>query len=135
MTVTVAQVENDLTAYLSANLPTGFTAAQVSWPNAPFTTPNNTPWLRATMTSPFIIDQDAAGEYYEYQGYFIIDIFYPKDTGSQAALTTADEISATFSRVPFAYSFSIRANVSIIGADGPWYHVQVSSLYQFGSFS
>lgn len=135
--VTIAQVEKDLTEHLRTNLPAGFTEGKVKWPNAPFATPNGSPWLRATMVTPEVIDRDASNCYKEYQGFFVVDVFYPKSQGSQAALSTADTLADTFNRVAFSYSFSINADVSIIGEESntPWYHVQVISTYQFGSYS
>jgi hypothetical protein len=136
--VTIAQVENDLTEHLRLNLPAGFTEAMVKWPNAPMPdTPNNAPWLRATMVTPEIIDRDASNCYKEYQGFFVIDVFCPKKQGSQLALTTADALADTFNRAEFSYSFSNNADVAIIGEEesSPWYHVQVISTYQFGSYS
>jgi hypothetical protein len=135
--VTIAQVEQDLMGYLENNLPTGFTTAKVKWPNAKFVTPTGSPWLRATMTTPEVIDRDASNCYKEYQGIFVIDVFYPSEKGSRNALTTADEIAETFNAVAFPYSFSIEADVAIIGEEPgtSWYHVQVSCLYQFGSYT
>lgn len=135
--VTLAQVDKDLTDHLAANLPTGINAARVKWQNAAFTTPTNQAWLRATLTTPEVIDRDASNCYKEYQGFFVIDIFHPKGAGSRAALNMAEEIVVSFQRVAFDYSFSINADVSIIGEEegSPWYHVQVISTYQFGSYS
>lgn len=136
--VKIAQVEKDLTEHLRLNLPTGFTEGKVKWPNSPMPdTPNNSPWLRATMATPEIIDRDASNCFKEYQGLFVIDVFYPKSQGSQVALTTADSIADTFNRAEFSYSFAINADVAIIGEEDntPWYHVQVISTYQYGSYS
>ena len=135
--VTIAQVDQDLTEHLRLNLPTGITESQVKWPNAPFTTPNNSTWLRATVITPEVIDRDASNCYKEYQGLFVIDVFAPKNQGSRSALSIADEIANTFNKVAFPYSFSINADVSIIGEEtnSAWYHVQVNSTYQFGSYS
>jgi hypothetical protein len=135
--VTVAQVEQDLTDHLANNLPTGITNAQVKWANAPFVTPNNAPWLRATMISPVVIDQDASGCYREYQGQFIVDVFHPKDTGTRAALNMANEIAESLNRTAFNYSYSIAGEVEVIGEEEstPWFHVRAVSTYQFGSFS
>jgi len=105
--VTIAQVEKDLTEHLRLNLPAGFTEAKVKWPNAPFTTPNNSPWLRATMVTPEIIDRDASNCYKEYQGFFVVDVFYPKSQGSQLALTTAETLADTFNRVTLSINLHI----------------------------
>lgn len=135
--VTVAQVEQDLTDHLAANLPAGIDADRVKWQNAPFTTPNAEPWLRSTLITPDVIDEDASGCYREYQGQYIVDVFYPKDTGTRAALVIANEVAEAFTRTAFSYSYSIAAEVENIGeeASTPWYHVRAVATYQFGSFS
>jgi len=135
--VTIAQVEQDLKDHLIANLPAGIELSAVKFTNAPFTTPKNTPWLRATMIAPVVINQDASGCYREYQGQFVVDVFYPCFTGTRAALQTAQEIAEAFNKTAFAYSFSTLAEVEIIGEeqDAPWFHVRAVSNYQYGSFT
>lgn len=127
------QVEKDLTDHLAANLPAGIVAARVSYPNAPFITPNNLPWLRATITAPEVIDRDASGCYREYLGVFVVDVFYPKSKGSKAATEMADAIAESFNSKAFAYSYCPEADVQVIGQEDFWYHVQINAIYQYGS--
>jgi hypothetical protein len=135
--ISLGQVEKDLTDYLAANLPSGIVAARVSWPNAPFTTPTNLPWLRASIASPVRIDKDAANSFRIYQGFFYIDVFHPKKTGSVAAMTTAEAIALSFDGAAMPYTVCLSAEPEVIGSeeDTPWYHVQVICLYQYQSIT
>lgn len=133
--VTHLQVENDLINYLLAHLPSGFTSAMVKLPNAKFTTPSNSKWMRATVISPVVIDVDASQCYKTYRGLFVVDLFYPKGTGSAAALTAAQSIIDSYTNVAFGYSVSIDSNLLVLGEEENWYHVQINSDYLFSSYT
>jgi hypothetical protein len=133
--VTHLNVENDLINHLLGNLPSGFTSSLVKLPNAKFTTPANSKWMRATVISPVVIDVDASQCYKTYRGLFVVDLFYPKGTGSAAALTAAQSIIDSYTKVPFAYSVSFDSNINVLGEEENWYHVQINSDYIFSSYT
>lgn len=137
MRISLAQVEKDLTAHLRANLPAGFVDARVSYPNAPFTTPSNQPWLRASLGSPVPISVDAANCFRIYQGFFYIQVFYPKKSGSVAPMETAESLALTFTKAALPYCICLNAEPEIIGedADTPWYQINVIAQYQYESIT
>jgi hypothetical protein len=133
--VTHLNVENDLINHLLSNLPSGFTASLVKLPNAKFTTPTSSKWMRATVISPVVIDVDASQCYKTYRGLFVVDLFYPKGSGSAAALTAAQSVIDSYTKVSFAYSVSIDSNILVLGEEENWYHVQINSDYLFSSYT
>lgn len=138
MRISLAQVEKDLTSHLRANLPAGFVDDRVSYPNAPFTTPSNQPWLRATLGSPVAISVDAANCFRIYQGFFYISVFYPKNkSGSVAPMETAELLALSFTKAAMPYCICLNAEVDVIGAeaDTPWYHINVIAQYQYESIT
>lgn len=133
--VTHLNVENDLINHLLNNLPSGFTSAMVKLPNAKFTTPSGAKWMRATVISPVVIDVDASQCYKTYKGLFVVDLFYPKGSGSAAPLIAAQSIIDSYTKVAFAYSVSIDSNILVLGEEENWYHVQINSDYLFSSYT
>lgn len=123
----VLVAEQEMIARLLANLPSGFTSASVKLPNAPFTTPN-AKWLRATMIPFAPIFTVATGKRQRTRGIFAIDVFYPLNSGSQAAWTTAEAIKAVF--INQCTTNVMFYEVEIInGDDDDYYHVQVNINY------
>lgn len=129
----LAAVESRLINRLLSNIPVGFTAAQISVPNASFTTPNATPWMRCTLQNFGPIDQDASACYEVNEGVFTIGIFYPKGTGSQAALSLAKTIKSLYTAEIFddVVIESVRVNPTSEPDNSPWYGVNVVATYTF----
>lgn len=132
--VNIADVQDDLINRLLANLPTGFTQQKVKLPNKAFTTPNDK-WLRATFNAPVAIDVDASGCYKEFNGFFVIDVFYAKGTWPREAALTAQQITDAFTNKAFAYSSTINCDMLSLGELDNWNQWQVIVTYQYGSYS
>lgn len=133
-TVSIDKVQDDCINHLLANTPDGFTQAKIKLPNLAFDTPNDK-WLRATFLGPVAIDNDASGCYKEYNGFFVVDIFYAKGAFPKLALKTAQEISDSFFKKSFDYSFTINCDILVLGELDSWNQVQVVITYQYGSYS
>lgn len=70
---------------------------QIKLPNAQFDVPNNSHWIR--LNSPISTDpisQDALGIYEINSGFFVVQCFYPRGTGSQSAMKMAKSIKDLF---------------------------------------
>lgn len=69
----------------------------IKWPNKPFTTPNNAPWVRITILnmgdSPVTL---GSGGYNDRTGLMQVDIFVPKGSGDLTATTTTDTVKNIF---------------------------------------
>lgn len=126
-------VESKLIGRLLSNLPAGVTASMIKFPNANFNTPNATPWLRCSLSNFGPIDQDASGCYEVNSGIFTIAIFYPKGSGSQAALSLAKTIKSLYTAEIFddLVVESVRVNPTPEPDSSPWYGVNVSVNYSF----
>lgn len=68
----------------------------VKWPNASFTTPLNSLWVRATLMAgiPSEITQNTD----RVDGLLYIDVFAPSGSGTVAAYAIADKLNAAFPR-------------------------------------
>ena len=99
----------------------------VKWPNAAFTTPNNAPWLRATLLSmPDLPVTLGNGGYNVADGVLQIDIFEPKDAGDIPAFNTLALMESVFKTGAYlAYNgqkVRINSAPSRIGAeDSSWW--------------
>lgn len=129
----LALVEQKLIGRLLSNIPAGFTAAKIKVPNANFTTPNDSPWLRCSLSNLGPIEQDASGCYEVNSGIFTIGIFYPKGSGSQAALSLAKTIKSLYTAEIFddLVVESVRVNPTPEPDNSSWYGVNVSVNYSF----
>lgn len=103
------------------------------YPGASFTTPNALPWVRCSLSNEGPIDQDASGCYEVNAGKFTIGIFYPKGTGSQAALSLAKTIKSLYTAEIFddLVVESVRVNPTPEPDNSNWYGVNVSVNYSF----
>lgn len=132
--VGIDKVQDDCISHLLEEIPTGFVKEKIKLPNLEFNTPNDK-WLRATFLGPVPIDNDASGCYKEYNGFFVVDVFYAKGTFPKLALQTAQEISDSFFKKSFDYSFIINCDILVLGELEGWNQAQVVITYQYGSYS
>lgn len=118
-------------------------STRVKLPNAPLTTPNNLSWLR--VNSPVnngpieseVSGGDAAGCYEINQGFWIVSVFFPKGTGSQAALAYAHKLKELYNGV-------ITGDIVILSVvesptpepeSSPWYGVNVQVNFTFEGYT
>jgi len=129
----IAVVYEVLAARLRTGLPTGFALEKVKFPNAKFTTPSDK-WLRVTMQTTAIEDLDATGACELIVGRWIIDVFYARETGIKAALTTAQEIKNRYNGYSADDVVITRVELVPRGEDGNWFAVQVVVNYEYQSY-
>lgn len=108
------------------NLPAGYTSASVKLPNRPFSTPNNSKWLRPTVIVQNVANTQAGGLWKRYDGIFVIDIFYPTGDDDLAQLTEAEAIAAIYENQELTGVKCQEALITVPGAEESWYHVQVT---------
>ena len=126
----ITLTQPDLIDRLLANLPSGYTAATVKLPNAPWTTPSDTKYLRATVlfNETVNVTPDA---YKRTFGFFVVDVFFPKGSGDKAQLADAKEIQTLFDNQEFGNTRTWSASVETIGDTDSWYMVQVTIEFFF----
>ena len=126
----ITLTQPDLIQRLLDNLPSGYTAATVKLPNAPWKTPTNTKYLRATVLFNETANVTPDG-YKRTFGFFVIDVFFPKGSGDKAQLADAKEIQALFDNKEFGNTKTWSASVETIGESDSWYIVQVNAEFFF----
>lgn len=133
MTDSIAIAQSGLINRLLDNLPAGYTKAKVKKPNFSFKTPKNSKWLRVTVL-PFESESNAAtGEHTITRGLFVIDIFYPVNSGDAAQLVDVELIRDLYKNQTFDGVNCQEASVETIGDSDAWYIMQVSiSFYTAG---
>ena len=134
MSNSLADAEAVLINRLLSNIPTGFVAAKIKLPNAPFTTPADK-WIRVTINSIGVSELDAQGSFELNSGIMTVDVFYKLGAGSQSALITANLIKLLYNG--FTQDDVVVYPVEVIprGEDGNWYRVQVDATFQFQIFN
>lgn len=115
------------------NLPTGFTAAICETPNAPFTTPNGTKWMRVNVVNTSVLNVTQGG-YQRTKGILTVDLFYPKNTGDLAANTATDQLIQALSNSENEFVKVFEASPSA-RIDGQWYHVQIDFNFTYEGLS
>lgn len=131
-------VEERLISAFLASLPTGISDEQhVKVPNLKFTTPNDNPWARIGLTTPAIpVSTDASGCYEINQGLLNVGLFWPKGTGSRAALQAAKEVKELYD----ANNFDDVKILSSVVSPAPelessaWYGVNINVTYQYEGY-
>jgi hypothetical protein len=119
---------------LEANLPTGYTAAKISYPNCPFTTPNGGSWIRCTWTNLGDVSRDAVGCYVITEGICSIDFFTEKVDGDLAILKNAEEVKNVFVTHMFNDVTVNGALVRPMPEEESWYFVRVDVEYQYEGY-
>lgn len=120
----------DLISRLLANLPAGYTASTVKLPNAPFTTPNNTKWIRATNLFNETVNV-TPDRYKRTFGIFVIDLFFPIGSGDKDQLTDSEEIKAVFENKEFGNTRTQEVSTILVGEDNSWYNLQLNVNYLY----
>lgn len=130
MTVnSTAVAAQQMITYFLANLPAGFTEAKVELPNVPFTRPQNSAWLRVTVIPFSTINTVATGCRQRTTGQFVVDIFWPLNTGDVAANALAEEIKQALTNQSTENVGMFESEILPLGRDGDFYHVQISTNY------
>jgi hypothetical protein len=115
---------------LQNNLPTGITDARFKKPNAKFTTPNDSPWMRVVMSDSTTSDDDATGFYSESGGILAVDLFYPLGSMDKAGLDAGEEVRKLLSNKWIEELKISQGNISDAEED-TWYHVQITFNYTY----
>lgn len=120
----------DLISRLLANLPAGYTSETVKLPNAPWTTPNKTKWLRPTVLFNETNNVTPDG-YKRTFGIFVIDIFFPLKSGDQEQLADSELLKATFENQEFGNTKTQEVSTELIGSDNSWYLLKLNVNYYY----
>ena len=127
----------DAASKLEARLKSGLaglslTNASVSWIGAHFTTPNNAPWLRSSIISLGIIDQDASASYETNRAQYTVGVFYPKGSG-RAAMATGKLVKDLFTAEKFYDVVVEQVTVSPTAEpeSSSWYGVNVIVTFTY----
>jgi hypothetical protein len=101
---------NDVRAAIEGRIATEMAASPsypVSYPNAPFTPPNNTPWIAVSLifgnNNYATLEAPATGKSFNRQtGTLTIDVFTPAGVGAGANYTIAERVKDKFDRAKFS---------------------------------
>ncbi len=121
----ITLTQPDLINRLRNNLPAGYTDATFKKPNAPFTTPTNTKWLRGTVLFNET-ENVTPDEYQRTFGFYIVDIFFPKGQGDKNQLSDAKEIQQLFNNQEFGNTKTWAASIINGEEEESWFKLQVS---------
>lgn len=130
-------VEDRLVTAFMDNLPTGITSQYVSLPGARFTTPNNIAWARLeTPRNIFPVSTDASGCYEINQGVFPISLFWPKGSGSQAALQAAHAVKVLYGQPDYddVTITSVVLAPTPEPDDSNWYGVKINVNFHYEGY-
>ncbi len=120
----ITLTQPDLVDRLRNNLPAGYTDATLKKPNAPWTTPTNTKWLRITVNvSP--TDNVTPDGYQRTFGICTIDVFFPKGVGDKAQNADAKITKDLFNNQEFANTKTQEASILTGVEVESWFMVQV----------
>lgn len=136
----LATVESVLISRLRDNygtLPDTFSDSVVSFPNSGFTTPQNSQWMRLSIVSAGVIDADASGTYEVNRGFFDVQIFYPRGTGSQMALQVGKAVKSLYTaeKLSDVVVESVSVSPSPEADSSPWYGVNVTIQFTYEGFT
>lgn len=102
-----------------------------AYPNAEFTKPTNSPWLKLIMDGAGarqVSMGDPGNNFHRHTGLLTFMIFTPLNQGDKEALAIADEVAAIFrgwqdptTRVFFRLPPFVRK----VGPEGKWYHINL----------
>jgi hypothetical protein len=103
--------------------------------NAPFVPTNNVAWQSANLLPGQTENPDYGDSHHREVGVFQVTLYYPRNAGSQAALTRAELLRAGFARGLDLQEGSVKVKIlrsPYIGPatdDDAWYRVPVSVPY------
>lgn len=129
--MSLANVESDLINRLDDNLPSNYAVEQIKYPNAPFNTPNNKPWLRVTTIPEPTSNVEAGGGYQRTYGIFVIDCFYPVERGSKKQHQDLEHFKSLFNNQEFGIAKCQEAYINRVGEDGDWYNLQLNVNFYY----
>ena len=130
-------VESRLVSAFIASLPAGIIAARVKYPNASFSTPNSQPWARLESPQSFgPISTDASGCYEINDGVFRVSLFWPKGSGSTAAMTAAHEVKVLYGQPVYddVTITSVVVSPTPEPDDSLWFGVRINVNFQYEGF-
>lgn len=107
-------------------------------PNGPGETPNNGNWIRINSpinTGPF--SQDASGCYEINRGFMVVQVFTPAGTGSQKAISLAQELKTLFTAELFddVTIESVVVSPSPEPSGSPWFGVNCRINFTFEGYT
>lgn len=130
-------VESAIIQNFLDNLPTGIVLANVNVPNAGFiggSQPNKSPWARLNSPQSFgPISGDASGCYEVNSGQLIIQLFWPKGSGSQAVWQAAHEVKELYAinLLDGVIITDIVESPTAESAASIWFGINVKLTFQF----
>lgn len=130
-------VEDRLITAFAAALPTDIVSANVKYPNASFATPNNSPWARLESPQSFgPISTDASGCYEINDGVFRVSLFWPKGSGSKAAMEAAHEVKELYGQPDYddVTITSVVVSPTPEPDDSLWFGVRINVNFQYEGF-
>lgn len=130
MTDSAQLTQDDLISRLLVNLPAGYTTATVKQPNAPFTTPTKTKWMRATVLFDKTVNVTPDG-YKRTFGIFVIDLFFPLKSGDKQQLIDAQSLKITFENQEFNNTQTQEVSTETVGENGSWYMLKLNVSFYY----
>jgi hypothetical protein len=133
-------VEQRLVNAFLSELPAGIYLENTIAPNGTFhggATPKNKPWARISPAMCFgPISTDASGCYEINEGRLIISLFWPRGSGSIAAMSAAHQVKELFHRPN--YDDVIIPSVVVSPTPEPessnWFGVNITINFQYEGF-
>lgn len=109
----------------------GISAAQLQWPNRPFTVPTTGTWGRVTFTGgDGFIAGLADTPLTRKTGNVIIQLFERKDKGIAGLTALADSLAAHLEYYSFDAMELISGGTIVAGQDGDFYQINVVVPYR-----
>jgi hypothetical protein len=89
-----------------------------------FTTPDNAPWMRDTIT---VLDeiQDPC-RWKRTEGFYTIDLFYPDDSGINSMYDTAKQLRVLFENKVFSNVKTMNVELNPLPDEKPWLRLQLN---------
>lgn len=100
----------------------------VAWENVTFNTPNNSAWVRLNVLNGSSAYR-AINSLKRHLGLIIVQIFVPKDTGTNQGREYSDTVSAIFEGKKISDVVCDVASIETIGTDSAWHQVNVTIPY------
>ena len=119
--------ETSLVGMVTGNFPSGFSSSNCYFPNARFTTPTNSKWMRITV-NPLNTVNVSQGGYQRTTGIMTVDLFYPIGSGTTAALAAADDLIQAISNTETAYVKLYEGKLTP-RQEASWYRLQIDFNY------
>ena len=130
---------NDVRAAIEGRIATQMAIAPsypVSYENIPFTPPNNTPWIQASIRfgdNAYATLIGPSTGFNRQNGTLVVNIFTPVGSGTGANLTIAERIKDLFDRAKFSSIIFDPASgpAQIVPASPePYYQTQLTATFE-----